>query len=377
MKNNKGSIIVSAIIVILIILILIVIYSLTYQTCLSDSTLNIIDNNVSKNIKENIIRNVDNKESENNVIENIQPIFSNSEENEEINITNEGKYYYNQLDNYGKIIYEKLKQNKSQLSTGTYVFNFDKKFNELLHSQGGQKQLNEAFQSAWNAFSYDETDLFYIDINKISLINETHSFAGISTYYISIGPGDNSNYLQNNFKSQEEIRIAQNYISNIVEQIRKQTAQDSDVQKIKKVHDWLVNVIEYDSSQKENNKYNIYGALHDKKAVCEGYARAFNYIMEEIGIPCVLVSGKAKNSEGTIETHAWNYVKIEEKWYAIDVTWDDPVIIGNGKISEKTKYKYFLVGSTDFFKDHTEEGKVSDNSIEFKFPILCTENYEN
>lgn len=195
------------------------------------------------------------------------------------------RYYYSQLDSYGKMIYDKLKQNKEQLITGTYVFEFGTSFNTLLNTEKGDKTLYTAFQSAWNAFSYDECDLFYIDIKKMNLINETRTLGGITTYYISIGPGDNKNYLQDNFQTRESIEKAQNYINNIIKNIIKQTQNDNRVNKIKKVHDWLIDAIEYDTSGTNANKYNIYGAMHDRKAVCEGYARSFKYIMEKVGVP--------------------------------------------------------------------------------------------
>lgn len=50
-----------------------------------------------------------------------------------------------------------------------------------------------------------------------------------------------------------------------------------------------------------------------------------------MNIPCIIVIGKATNTKGQTENHAWNYVQINEKWYAVDCTWDDPVIVGNGK----------------------------------------------
>ena len=55
--------------------------------------------------------------------------------------------------------------------------------------------------------------------------------------------------------------------------------------------------------------------------VCEGYARAFKVLCDRLGIPCVLVDGTC-NDGG----HMWNYVQMEDyHWYAVDVTWNDPV----------------------------------------------------
>jgi transglutaminase/protease-like cytokinesis protein 3 len=105
------------------------------------------------------------------------------------------------------------------------------------------------------------------------------------------------------------------------------------------VHDYLVETIDYDSSLSKDNIYNIFGALISKECVCEGYAKSFKYLMDGLNIPCTMVIGKARNSSGNTESHAWNYVKIDEKWYAIDVTWDDPVVIGIGNLDRTRKYK--------------------------------------
>lgn len=378
MKNIKGNALITIIIIILIILILSGIGFVAYEFLkISKQTGNNVEFANGEDLYGEIQNNTDIEEPILNKIE--EPILNEIEEpnNNEQTETFTSRYYYSQLDSYGKMIYDKLKQNKEQLITGTYVFDFGTNFNTLLHSEKGQETLNKAFQSAWNAFSYDECELFYIDIKKMNLINETRSLGGITTYYISIGPGDNKNYLQDNFQTRESIEKAQNYINNIIENIIKQTQNDNRVNKIKKVHDWLIDAIEYDTSGTNANKYNIYGAMHDRKAVCEGYARTFKYVMEKLQVPCVLISGTAKNSQETTEAHAWNYVQIEEQWYAVDLTWDDPVITGNGKLTDTERYKFFLKGSDEFLKDHTPSGEVSENSMIFTLPTLSITNYEN
>lgn len=350
MNNNKGNIIIKFIYTILIMFFIYCIVLYIYN--IYNKQIRITDVSILENIAlENAEINIEN---------NMPTIFTN--------------YYYEQLNDYGKKIYDELKKNKEKLVTGTYIFDFKTEFNTLLHSENGIEQLEIAFQSAWDAFSYDECDLFYLDIKKVNLMYEKHSLAGISTYYVSIGPTNNSNYLQENFQTQQEIEKAKEYIDNIVVQIIEQTKNDTDIDKIKKVHNWLINVLEYDNLENAN-RYNIYGALHDKKAVCEGYARTFKYLMKKLKIPCVIVYGIATNSEEITESHAWNYVQIDNEWYAIDVTWDDPIIKGSGLVTNDIKYKYFLKGSNDFFKDHTEKGKILNNGIEFTFPTLSTQNY--
>lgn len=381
MKQNKGSIAIAIVIAIIIILVGAIVF-LAMQFFTKENSKN-TSNPIQ--IEEG---NLQNKEKDKNEVQNsiknevqnpITPILNNINENGANSSTTpkliSNTYYYNQLDSNGKMIYDALKKNKKQLETGTYQFDFGTQFNTLLHTENGEKELGKAFQSAWNAFYYDEPDLFYIDITKMTLLTQYQTIGGITTYSVSIGPAENSNYLKENFQTKEQIQMAQKFMQNIVNQVVEQTKQDSAVEKVRRIHNWLVSSVEYDSMQNSINKGHIYGALYDKKAVCEGYARSLKYLVESVGVPCILVSGTGTNSQGVTETHAWNYVQIENKWYAVDVTWDDPIVIGEGEVSKEVKYKYFLKGTTTFLKDHKEDGVISENSMKFNFPTLNAEDY--
>ncbi|MBO4812549.1 hypothetical protein J5491_00110 [Candidatus Saccharibacteria bacterium] len=106
-------------------------------------------------------------------------------------------------------------------------------------------------------------------------------------------------------------------------------------QRLKYIHDWLVLNVDYDCQAYESLKkggkkksaYNEYGALIKGKAICQGYAYAFKALVDELikrtgaKIECEIVT-TTENYGG--EGHAWNRVKINGKWYHIDVTWDDP-----------------------------------------------------
>lgn len=346
-----------------------------------------INHSPSTNELENIQQNEPTTptEPQNNVIENVEqqnivePILNeitNPQNNQTSQEVISSTYYYGQLDDNAKIIYDALKENKENMKTGTYELDFGTQFNTLLHTETGEQELQTAFQSAWNAYSYDQADLFYIDSQKLTLMNEYVNVGGIVTYHISIGPGENENYLLDTFQEAGSIEQAESYIQNIVDQIVEQTQNDSVVEKARRIHNWLVSSVSYEESEENKNRFEIYGALHDQRAVCEGYARSFKYLMEKVGVPCVLVSGTGTNSEGKSESHAWNYMQVNNEWYAVDVTWDDPVVVGGGTPGTNTLYRYFLKGSEEFYKDHKEENIISENSMSFRFPTLSTTDYE-
>lgn len=299
------------------------------------------------------------------------------EENVSSNTDNEdvSKFYYSQLDVYGKLIYDKLYENKDKLRTGTYIADFGTAFDELLHEENGSETLNNSFQLSINALTFDNPELFYIDVTKIYLLTEITTRAFSKTYKVSIGGNNGESYLSDNFSSSDiakySIGIIEQYKNSIIEECKNLSAAE----KIRYVNNYLIDNTDYDISS-GSNVYNIYGTLVEKKAVCEGYARACKYILDELDIPCIIACGIAKNSQNVTESHAWNYVKVDGNWYALDITWNDPIINnGTGKITDEIRYEYFLNGSNKFFEDHFEDGNIVGNS-NFKYPTLSVLNYE-
>jgi len=97
--------------------------------------------------------------------------------------------------------------------------------------------------------------------------------------------------------------------------------------------------------------------------------------MDKLEIPCLLIAGDATNTNGETESHAWNQVFLNNTWYAVDVTWDDPIVLGSGILDEERKYQYYLKGENEFSETHKAEGQLSENSMEFLYPELAKENY--
>lgn len=111
----------------------------------------------------------------------------------------------------------------------------------------------------------------------------------------------------------------------------------------KAIHDRLAQKVRYAESA---TAHTAYGALVDGVAVCEGYTKAFQYLCYQAGIECLFVGGTSLNpSTNEPENHSWNQVKIDGKYYNVDVTWDD---------QDKTLFHaYFNVTDAQIKKDHT------------------------
>ena len=283
------------------------------------------------------------------------------------------RYYYNQLDYPARIIYSALDKNITNLKSNNFNIVFNKTFNKLLNQENGRESLNNSFQSAIDAFTYDHPELFYLDVTKVSLVIESTTFANKTTYNVYITPKA-TNYLKDNFSSIDKLETAIFQVESLKNTIVN-NVNGSNYNKILTVHDTIIDLMKYDETYSKENTHNIYGALVEKQAVCEGYAKAFKYILDSLDIPCILVAGTGTNSSGQTEAHMWNYVKLDNNWYGVDVTWDDPIIVG-GFIKNAIRHDYFCKGSTKFNSSHKPDGNISDKGMEFILPTISTINYK-
>lgn len=376
LKSCKGMSLSS---VVLLMLCLILVAFLIYEIVYVD-IFDIMDKNKSPvdSISETIGNFVENKAGilkEQTNVEKIEPIINEGYQTSESGVNVSNHYYYNQLDENAKIIYSALENNKENMRSGTYKIDFGTQFNSLLKQSDGEAKLNVAFQSAWNAFTYDYPEIFYIDITKLILTTKTTSIGSFSTHRVELANGENSTYYAEGILSKSDLIYKEEYAKKIRDKIVNNLKGYSNYEQIKYVHNWLIDNLEYDTTYKQTDIHNVYGALVNRKVVCEGYARAFKYILDGLNIENILVSGTATNSNNSTESHAWNYVKLDGKWYAIDVTWDDPIIKGGGRLTDKLRYQNFLKGKDEFLSNHIEDGYLSENSIKFVFPELNSKNY--
>lgn len=282
----------------------------------------------------------------------------------------EKEFYYRQLNDTARIIYNELISEKEKLKTGTATINFaENTFEDILSNENGIEELSEEYQNAVDALRYDHMDLFYIDFTKTALKTTTYTQGEEKRYEVNFGPIDGqTNYFQEGITSKEDIDIKLKQINDETFEILK-NATGSNYQKIYYIHNWIIDNTEYDRTYEENNIRDIYGTLINKKVVCEGYAKTFKYLLDELNIPCIIVSGEAQNSDGVRERHMWNYVQINEKWYAVDVTWDDPILLNSTVLSDELRYKYFCQG-TNINTNHFINEQITEGCQKWKYPQL-------
>ena len=152
--------------------------------------------------------------------------------------------------------------------------------------------------------------------------------------------------------SDEEINLVNAYIDNFEK--NHITSDMTYKDKIKEFHDYVINNAKYDSLKANELKNNIYsentnqshkatGIVKNKLALCSGYTDIMAIYLDRLGI---------KNYKVSNDTHIWNALYIDDAWYHLDLTWDDPVT-SNGK--NLLIYEFFIIDTDKLIEKDTLE----------------------
>ncbi|BCD22023.1 S-layer-like domain-containing protein [Bacillus cereus] len=159
------------------------------------------------------------------------------------------------------------------------------------------------------------------------------------SYGLSGSPGNYTFTLKITYReTKEQTEYVMKQAKAIVSSIT-QVGMD-DHEKVKAIHDYVVKHVSYDTSYKA---YTAYEALVNRSAVCQGYALLTYQLLKEAGIENHFVVGT-----GDGQPHAWNLVKIENKWYHLDTTFDDPLPDEQGRVT----YSYFNLSDEQIARNH-------------------------
>ena len=191
---------------------------------------------------------------------------------------------------------------------------------------------DKIFHAFWDVI-YNNPQIFYVDYHHLRLTNfrvvgKSNIICGLTDYKFSI---KESEYPQRKAELDKVVAEAMEYAS----------GSDDPVEKARRLHDFIVRICEYDKKAAEEDDYSplartAYSALVRRKAVCEGYMMGYRYLLREAGIYSEEVFSDAMG-------HCWNYVKIGDNWYHVDVTWDDPIFSGKNPETFPALHDHFLL----------------------------------
>lgn len=232
------------------------------------------------------------------------------------------RYYYNQLTEESKVIYEELVKSKE-----AFIENQSVVVGSIDGSYGlDMNKAKEVLVPAMNAYHMDTPDStmwingYAFTLDPILKYTAEGDYDCIERFDIIIMPQEETGRYAD-FESPEETREALEKIQKLTEEFVKNLS-GSNEEKLKAIHDWIIEGAVYDKSKAKANIRNVYGALVQKECVCAGFAYAFKYVSNAAGLQVITVSGEGFSGDGTGEPHAWNLMYCNEEWTLTDVTWD-------------------------------------------------------
>ena len=249
--------------------------------------------------------------------------------------------------------------------TRDYDFNYVKRTDDFTPSNY-QDLLNiyyTVLNSGEEEFSFYCTDEYSECINDVdSLANNQKVLSTINNF---VHPFNSFRHLETSYDDYGKVtlKIEHIYSNNDiklinakVEEIEKEiwNSSMSNEDKIKEAHNYIINNSKYDKDRSDNNivKYKsdtAYGSLLEGYSLCGGYTDAMELFLEDMGIKSYKVSS---------ENHVWNAVNLNNAWYHLDLTWDDPITTDGSDILE---YNFFLITTSELSELEGEQHNYDKN----------------
>ena len=253
----------------------------------------------------------------------------------EVDTTSYQEYAYEE-----DLEYDKLTRNQKVIYDSMLMNVLDFKYFKYEASKVGYDTLDDVLVS-FGALKTDHPELeIYFTIKEIIKDDKT---LGLESVYFM--PFDKENLKADDIvKLKEEVKIFEEEVNLIISNM---PSNLSVYDKYRYLATYISLRTTYDYDLENGNQIsNIYGAIDSKNSICEGYAKAFKYLCKRANLWCKLVSGKVGDT-----SHMWNLVKVNDKYYHVDITFADS---NDQAPNTDNWYKYFMVEEEKILETHVK-----------------------
>lgn len=207
-------------------------------------------------------------------------------------------YYFNKLEENEKKIYIRIDEAVKLKEKEVDLYNIT------------LDNAKELVSTTFEAYLNDNPKNFYLS-NNYTIV--TNSVAGFEFLDLLL-----------EYNRIEDVKSMNSEMENAIDEIINRVIKEdmTDYEKELALHDELASTVKYYKFENIQDipyiKHTAYSALVKKEAVCDGYAKAYKLLLDEVGIDSIVLTG---DLEG--EPHAWNMVQIDNEYYHVDVTADN------------------------------------------------------
>lgn len=254
-------------------------------------------------------------------------------EREQISI---GKYAYEHLDQQGQVVYDEML---------TAILNHEEKIKLSTTDLDLMRQ-------AYAAVCGDYGGLFWVEGYVFTRYTKGEELVSLE-------------FAPKYTMSEEERKITQAQIDDVVEVwLGGISFNNTDYEKARYVYELLALNTEYVKNATDSQ--NIISVFLKQQTVCQGYACAVQYLLEQLGIQSVIVSGTALG-----DAHAWNLIRLDGEYYYMDATWgNNGYQNGEGKETSFIDYNYMAMTTEEMRMGH-----VPDDNMELPECTAVMNNY--
>ena len=264
-----------------------------------------------------------------------------------------------------------INENKDVTLTTTNDYTRDYDFNYVqLTDNFSPNNYQDLLNIYYTVLNSGETEFsFYCPDEYTSCLTDINSLANnqtvLSTINNFVHPFNSFRHLETSYDdygkvtlkidhiySNSDIKLIEAKVLKIEKEIWQDTMSNED--KIKEAHNYIINNSKYDSDRSDNNivKYKsdtAYGTLLEGYSLCGGYTDAMELFLEDMNIKSYKISS---------ENHVWNAVYLNNTWYHLDLTWDDPITTDGSNILE---YNFFLITTSELDALEAEQHNYDRN----------------
>ncbi len=276
---------------------------------------------------------------------------ASSQEYPEFLAAGAGTYAYDLLTESEKTAYDKIVAGLQAVVTENVTLTYDSTYNCYMLEDIEVNNLStvKELTNVWTCVKGDHPEFYWID--------NLYYYYALNDVPISICPTVAEEYASDSDRDAMDAKI-----QTVVADYKNAVSGETDVyEQVRLIHNKICNAIDYayvsgkpDSSTKAHS---IAGVFSGYGAVCEGYAKAFAFLLNSLDIPQVYVVGDGL-SGSEWGGHAWNVVSFDggDTYYDMDVTWDD----NKSSSTVPIIYNYFAPKHSLFYKNHVEDDSTTE-----------------